>query len=373
MYCIVFSGRLLDGYDSMTVRKAVADRLNLDAEQVERLFSGERIVLKNGVTEESGQVYLGVLRRLGMDAGLVEMSQAKKKRNESLATFKIVSWGRILDGFDRQTVMRDAAKRLRASQEQVEILFNGSKAVLKRGVTADVGSRYVVELARIGMQIELEVETSVPGRHAPGSKPRPRPEGVKDPSTESVLMSKLGADLDAMYQGLLETQYELPSSLGQEPDHTAAGGKKTAARRDSSLRTVPAEALPPSAKAKSSVIRQAKQAEYVRCPICGQRQAPGTRCRACGVEFAKPSMVRKAIPMDASAHASQTTILGNMPPAMMRNVAAESSGKVKAASLHHHMLAQQPAATSRQSVMVRQLCMVIGVVLVVSLAAWWFI
>lgn len=373
MYCIVFSGRLLDGYDSTTVRKAVADRLNLGAEQVERLFSGEKIVLKNGVTEESGSVYLNVLRRLGMDAGMVKVSQARKKRVETLATFKIVSWGRILDGFDRDVVMREAARRLRATREQIELLFNGTKAVLKRGVSADVGSRYVVELARIGMQIELEVETTQRSSAAAGTGlgPQANVRGRRQASgTRHESMARLGADLDEMYQGLLETQYELPAASAREQEH----GTVDPAFPASSLRTVPTESLlPASGQGKTSVIRHARPAEYVRCPVCGQRQPPGTRCRACGIELARPSMVRKTIPMDASAHATPTTILGNMPAVMMRSgVAEDSASRIRSgsASSLHHLREPLPARTSQQSNLLRHACMLIGAVLVVSLVVY---
>lgn len=327
MYCIVFSGRLLDGYDPQMVRKAVASRLGLDAGQVERLFSGRRVVLKKGVTEESGRLYLSVLRRLGMDAGLARVPRSMDIV-QTLATFKVIFWGRILEGYDRSAVMRAAAIRLKARPEQIKRMFNGNKAVLKRGVPSDVGSRYVVELARIGMQIDLEVETAVAAPVA-----IPEPERIVTPSRSTIPANMRPPGFrrhgDDVYAGLLQTQFELPPTTDYADDVVEApiigetsavvtSATYAAASQGQPVRSATSQAV--------SAVPGEKAVEYVRCEQCGHRQTPGSRCRICGAEmFRAQSRAPVPIPMDASAFASATTILGNMPPALMRSGVAVST------------------------------------------------
>ncbi len=115
MYNIVFSGRLLDGHAPETVRAAVAKRLGLSPEQVERLFSGRKVVLKKGVTEESARLYLSILHGLGMNAGMARVARGASPV-QALASFKVVFWGRVLEGFQREAVMRAAGERLKLSR-----------------------------------------------------------------------------------------------------------------------------------------------------------------------------------------------------------------------------------------------------------------
>jgi hypothetical protein len=88
MYNIVFSGRLLDGYSLPRVREVAARRLGLNDAQLQRLFSGKRIVLKQGVSAESARHYLALLHELGMDARMEVRDGV-----ERLVRFKVVYWG----------------------------------------------------------------------------------------------------------------------------------------------------------------------------------------------------------------------------------------------------------------------------------------
>jgi ribosomal protein L40E len=316
MYCIVFSGRLLDGYDPQVVRKAVATRLSLDARQVERLFSGKRVVLKKGVTEESGRLYLNVLHRLGMDAGIARIPRMAKTV-QALATFKVVFWGRTLDGFDRKKVVQAACARLRASPEQVVRMFStDAKVVIKRGVSSDVGTRYVMELARIGMQVDLEVEIVDDQAQA---EIDPAAFTKTSPERSDTLPAGFRRHSDEAFEGLLQTQFELPplSELIEEiaPAPVAKPQARTPVKESSF-----GAALTPSPEEQFARARPAstKPVEYVRCAQCGHRQtAVAVMCRVCGSNLTRVSS--GLIPMDASAHATPTTVLGNMPASMLRS------------------------------------------------------
>lgn len=350
MYSIVFSGRLLDGYEPEQVQAAVAKRLGLSATQVERLFSGSKVVLKKGVTEESANLYLSVLRGLGMNAGMARMARGAEPV-QALATFKVVFWGHTLDGFSRETVMQAAAVRLKLNPAQLSRVFDGSKAVLKRGVAADVGTRYVVELARIGMQIDLEVETDVA---APAVlKPRaPQPaKAAVDP-----------------YAGLLQTQFELPGTSDSAEEFAAPQISVAKLRQSPQASPVMNPIVMPPELARSIA-----KLEYVRCSQCGSRQASSTRCNVCGVSMERPGSDRRhvQIPMDASAYASPTTVMGNMPEGLMRNSVAASSASRRVPSLRDE-LRIQPAVTAagRQRFLDEQKSKLLGLLLLLSGVIW---
>lgn len=321
MYCIVFSGRLLEGYDAQQVRQAVASRLGLDARQVERLFGGERMVLKKGITEASGRVYLDVLRHLGLDAGMARIPRSTEKI-QTLASFKVVFWGRTLAGFEREAVMQAARRRLKAEPTHVQKMFSGAKAVLKRGVSAEAGSRYVVELARIGMQIDLEVETAPAAAPAIVVREKALP---KPPATPSVAVKPTGfrRHNDDSFAGLLQTQFELPGTTDSadefsppQPERSGSLSEQAYAGHASALQSQARGGREPilAPQAKTSP-------DYIRCEQCGHRQSGSARCRVCGSAMqAAPRL--KPIPMDASAYASHTTVLGNMPKELMRNSVA---------------------------------------------------
>ncbi|PLK50372.1 hypothetical protein C0V76_00640 [Uliginosibacterium sp. TH139] len=349
MYNIVFSGRLLDGHAPEKVQAAVAKRLGLNPPQVERLFSGRKVVLKKGVTEESAKLYLSVLHGLGMNAGMARIARGNASV-QALATFKVVFWGRTLDGFTRAAVMQAAAARLKLNPAQIVRIFDGSKAVLKRGVSSDVGSRYVVELARIGMQIDLEVETEAPAV-VNAAAPVPR-KTSEDP-----------------YAGLLQTQFELPGTTDEADEMRPAAPAESAPV----MRHVPQPARAaqpiavPAAKAGSSVI------EYVRCGQCGSRQASSTRCTVCGVAMERRAGERrqsqKQIPMDASAYATPTTIMGNMPEGLVRHSAAVARRSTP--SLREELHHQPPVSTAvRQRFIDEQKSKLLGLTLLVIAGIW---
>ncbi|MDQ7989423.1 MAG: hypothetical protein REI09_07285 [Candidatus Dactylopiibacterium sp.] len=66
-YKVVFSGRIVPGFDTTQVRAQAAIRLKASPEVIERLFSGRAAVLKKGVTQALGQRYVAELRAIGME------------------------------------------------------------------------------------------------------------------------------------------------------------------------------------------------------------------------------------------------------------------------------------------------------------------
>jgi len=67
-YRIVFKGQIHDGYDLALVKKLVAFRLNASATQIERLFTGRKVIVKADLNERIANRYVGELSKLGMVA-----------------------------------------------------------------------------------------------------------------------------------------------------------------------------------------------------------------------------------------------------------------------------------------------------------------
>ncbi len=70
--------------------------------------------------------------------------------------YRVVFKGEILEGFDPEAVRIKAAAKLKAAPEQVSRMFSGRTSVLKKGITQELGERYVKELGKIGMRVVLE-------------------------------------------------------------------------------------------------------------------------------------------------------------------------------------------------------------------------
>ena len=75
--------------------------------------------------------------------------------------YRVMFAGVVLDGFDVETVKKTAAMRLKASNEQITRLFSGRTAILKKGLSHELGERYITELRRIGMLVKLEAISTV--------------------------------------------------------------------------------------------------------------------------------------------------------------------------------------------------------------------
>lgn len=64
-YRLVFEGELLDGQHPAVVRKKLGELLKLPEPQLEKLLSGDRVVIKKSVDEATAARYLGAFRQAG--------------------------------------------------------------------------------------------------------------------------------------------------------------------------------------------------------------------------------------------------------------------------------------------------------------------
>ncbi|MDB5799964.1 MAG: hypothetical protein JWL63_903 [Rhodocyclales bacterium] len=372
MYRIVFSGELLDGFQMQDVQKAAAIRLRIGEAQLARLFSGEPTVLKKAVSAEASSPYLAELERMGMRARLESLAPLNDAQATQV-TFKVVFWGKTIKGYGKVQVMRAVPKRLRVDEAQVVRLFSGGKAVLKRGVNAEVGVRYVTELARIGMQVELEIETeSLPVRNATVSQVV-----AFNASTGTVGSAPL-VEEDS-YGNFLQTQVDLQRNgtllgtniMGVLAAQEAQGQPEVAVpvMPPAPVVPTPAETKAQSVERLASAIElayaaelgskeekpKAKAAPEARCVQCGHRQSKGSRCEACGCALTPK---RRSIPVLAEE--------------MTRSLHDELNGKFSNGGLATLMreMRRQPRSQESAARRVNPIPVLIGGACVLAVGGW---
>lgn len=321
MYRIEFTGHLLEGFDPQFVRMEVGIRLRLRDEQVERLFSGQTVVLKKAISEKNSQAYMDELRSLGLDAKLVPL-EVSEPTNEEGTIYKVVFWGRVLPGFDRTIVMAAVAKRLKLPPAQLMQIFSGVKVVLKRGVSAERGARLVVDLARLGMQIELEMDAPAAVMAA-----KPTPTGVP------VLPSAATQEDDPQYGALLRTACDLSGTPFSGYDMSS---------------TVASEEAPPPAPVKVGYAA-ANTDGYVNCGNCGFYQQRSAVCKKCGSPIAPP--VPRVAQINSASAAAPTILVR---AEATREVPREPTSRLKrrkrvAPSLHTLMQTQEDEVRQTRS------------------------
>ncbi|WP_018607657.1 hypothetical protein [Uliginosibacterium gangwonense] len=120
------------------------------------------------------------------------------------ATYRVVFCGEVLTGFELSSVKQTAEVRLKAPPAMLTQLFSGRRVILKKGITLDIGSRYLQELESMGMKASLEPETEVPAApvagmsaSAPAIAPVPKDLGSYAPPTESSVFDTRNAPTEA--------------------------------------------------------------------------------------------------------------------------------------------------------------------------------
>ncbi|MCL2658637.1 MAG: hypothetical protein FWD62_14730 [Betaproteobacteria bacterium] len=96
-------------------------------------------------------------------------------------SLRIVFSGETLDGHDRETVKQAAAVRLGAKSELIEQIFSGRPVILKKGLDADAGQRYIELLERLGMRARIEPMPGTAESIQAFEKPAPPPPKAVEP------------------------------------------------------------------------------------------------------------------------------------------------------------------------------------------------
>lgn len=82
-YEIVFRGELLPGFTLEAVKPALAKVFSADPEQIQKLFSGKRVVIKTGLDADAVQKYQQALQKTGLYVEVNPLSSATPTNNSA--------------------------------------------------------------------------------------------------------------------------------------------------------------------------------------------------------------------------------------------------------------------------------------------------
>lgn len=103
-------------------------------------------------------------------------------------TYRVVFRGELLPGFELSSVKQAAEVRLKAPAGMVTQLFSGRRVILKKGISIEVGSRYLAELENLGMKAAVEEEASADAAIV-DEKPAPTAAPAAPPAAPSVALA----------------------------------------------------------------------------------------------------------------------------------------------------------------------------------------
>lgn len=89
------------------------------------------------------------------------------------ASFQIVFRGKILTGFDRDTVRRNLMALFKADAARIDAMLDSPKLVLKSGVSKDVAARYQEALRQAGIMVAVVSEAPPPVAPVQAAAPLP--------------------------------------------------------------------------------------------------------------------------------------------------------------------------------------------------------
>ena len=89
-YRLVFRGELLDGQHRAVVKRRLAERLKLDDAQVEKLFSGDPVIVKRDADKKTAATYQAVFKQAG---GLLRVQPVVAAGTDAPARSEVSSQG----------------------------------------------------------------------------------------------------------------------------------------------------------------------------------------------------------------------------------------------------------------------------------------
>lgn len=111
-------------------------------------------------------------------------------------SYRVVFRGDLRPGFELSAVKQAAEVRLKAPAAMLAQLFSGRRVILKKGISQEIGQRYLAELENLGMQAFLEAEATEPPAIAEAA---PTPAPVPTPVAGSDMKVSLAPTLDPAY------------------------------------------------------------------------------------------------------------------------------------------------------------------------------
>ncbi|WP_426416820.1 hypothetical protein [Aestuariirhabdus sp. LZHN29] len=78
LYELSFSGELIAGADPVQARKSLGSLFKANESQLDRLFSGQRVIIKNNLELTAGRKYLQALNKAGVQGHLFDMATGRE-------------------------------------------------------------------------------------------------------------------------------------------------------------------------------------------------------------------------------------------------------------------------------------------------------
>lgn len=162
-YQVIFSGQIIDGADLDMVKRNVSRVFNLDADKVEKLFCGRRLILKKQIDQATAEKYQSTMQRAGALCEIANASQASAMVEKTTAT-AISQTPPDASLAKQQTVATDTAVN---KEEGVSLAEPGVQLVAHEAVPAANIDTSGMDMAEPGIQLvehemvpEANIDTS---------------------------------------------------------------------------------------------------------------------------------------------------------------------------------------------------------------------
>ncbi|QID19426.1 hypothetical protein G3580_18470 [Nitrogeniibacter mangrovi] len=232
-YRIHFDGQVVDGFSREAVMLTASARLKFTDAQRDRLFSGQEVVMKRGLSEDKARHYLDTLRKLGMnarvepplpapapnpmldaaEASLVETQLAQQSAYNFEETFHSSS---TLEMAQEAMAADDIHPALRAAVAPPAAAPSDPSTHVATVINDDIVRAYADELAEAAPDPAVEAlraaHDAIPATPAPPSSPPP-------PEPDIAPVAAVAEDPRA---GAPEDADEMPAEADAPP--AAAGG-----------------------------------------------------------------------------------------------------------------------------------------------------
>lgn len=213
-YAIVFKGELRDGFILEAVTAAFRERTRLGDAQIEQIFSGRKVTLKKGLTRDEARQFARDLRAIGMRIIAATEGGSAPADTPAPGTHHILFGGLVVEGFDAEAVKLMAAKRLKFSERQADLLFSGAEVTMKRGLNEEKARHYADTLRKLGMEVRVEPPLPAP----------PMPDAAIVTAEASLLQTQLAPAAPYNFEETFHSSSTLEMLNGTESEDRALDG-----------------------------------------------------------------------------------------------------------------------------------------------------
>jgi hypothetical protein len=132
MFQLVFKGECIPGTDLETARNNARALFKASTEQLDRMFSGQPVVIRNKLDETQAEKYRAVLNKHGMRTYVQPMPgyESSEKPKPMSPTAATSAAGSVAAPARKQSVTVDPGDRLQVAGDKVDEILSGSNLSL---------------------------------------------------------------------------------------------------------------------------------------------------------------------------------------------------------------------------------------------------